>query len=405
MNHVEQQIVTKTATWPSPCFGIDRQTSLGLDVISLELPAHREFHLTVRPLPGEKPEGMIHRLAAVLREKDAVVVRHGICARNSVHAEMLSALRCEFRVLDWPVMWIGGRVPAADGMGGMHVLAVTGTRAQTVSMNGEILGRTWGNEHVRHCFVGNLRPTGLTQSRTAQCQEVLEKMEQVLLEARMSMANLARTWFLLDDIWTWYGPFNAVRTKFYSQKWVSMEMLPASTGIGGRRPGGVALTASAWAVQGLDQSFKICAAPSPLQCPSIEYGSAFGRAVLITEPACRRLFVSGTASIAPNGRSAHTGDVQGQIALAMKVIQVILVSQGFGLQDITRATAYFKDVHDLPVFDRWRTEHNAKSLPIITTQADLCREELLFEIELDAVSVGNAEGIATANRPCNGIEH
>jgi len=371
--------------------GVHRQTGPGLDAISFDAQSHREFHLTLRALPGERPEQLVHRLATVLREKNAVVVRHDIFGLNSVHLEMTSALQREFGILDWPVTWMGGKAPAGNDMGGMYVLAVTGNSVQTLSMNGEAFGRIWADEDVRHCVVGNFHPSSLASSKTAQSGEFFEWMEQLLVKAHMSMNDLARTWFFLNDILTWYEPFNAVRTKFYNERKVLENMLPASTGVGSSNPGGAALTGGAWAVQGLDKSVGICAVPSPLQCPAIEYGSAFSRAVLITEPACKRLLLSGTASIAPEGRDAHTGDIRGQIALTMEVVQAILTSQGVGLQDVTRATAYFRNIQDAPALELWRLDNGMGPLPLICTQACICRNDLLFEIELDAVLIGNTK--------------
>jgi enamine deaminase RidA (YjgF/YER057c/UK114 family) len=127
--------------------------------------------------------------------------------------------------------------------------------------------------------------------------------------------------------------------------------------------------------------------PSPQQCSSLEYGSAFNRAVLIDMSAGRRLLVSGTASIEPNGRSAHVGDLHKQIALTMEVAHAILASRGFNFSDVTRATAYFKNIQDAPAFDAWRREQKVKPFPLVTAESTICRDELLFEIELDALVV------------------
>lgn len=116
-------------------------------------------------------------------------------------------------------------------------------------------------------------------------------------------------------------------------------LAPASTGIGGRNLARAAVVAGAWAVQTADRTITVQEVPSPLQCPSLEYGSAFGRAVLITDPACRRLPVSGTASIAPKGRSMHIGNLRKQIDLTMEATRAILVSRKFDFTNVTRATA------------------------------------------------------------------
>jgi enamine deaminase RidA (YjgF/YER057c/UK114 family) len=118
----------------------------------------------------------------------------------------------------------------------------------------------------------------------------------------------------------------------------------------------------------------------------LEYGSAFSRAMLIDILAGRRLLISGTASIEPNGRSAHVGDLRNQIALTMEVANAILVSRGFKFSDVTRATAYFKHIQDAPALDAWRQERKVDPFPLVMAGSTICRDELLFEIELDAIA-------------------
>jgi enamine deaminase RidA (YjgF/YER057c/UK114 family) len=328
---------------------------------------------------------MVRRLAATLRDTDAIVVRHEVFGSIAAHAETLRAVRREFGNLDWPVTWVEGAA-AGGGIAGMNIFAVAGTRVDTLRLDEQPVGRVFSDGRARYCLLGNVRPSNISISKPAQTREVFETLERALREAGMGMANLARTWFFLDDMLSWYAAFNNVRTEFYRQWKVFNGLVPASTGLGGKNPASAALVAGAWAVQAAEEAVTVREVPSPLQCPSLEYGSAFSRAVMLVEPGGRRLLVSGTASITPDGHSAHTGDVRQQIALTMEVAWAILVSRGFDFPDVTRATAYFKNIQDAPAFDAWRTEHGLKSLPLVTAQSDICRAELLFEIELDAVA-------------------
>ena len=66
------------------------------------------------------------------------------------------------------------------------------------------------------------------------------------------------------------------------------------------------------------------AVPSPLQCPALDYGSSFSRAVELVAGDHRRLFVSGTASISPEGHTLHVGDVDAQVARTMEVVEAML---------------------------------------------------------------------------------
>jgi enamine deaminase RidA (YjgF/YER057c/UK114 family) len=99
---------------------------------------------------------------------------------------------------------------------------------------------------------------------------------------------------------------------------------------------------------------------------------------------CRRLFISGTASIWPDGRTAWVDDPVKQIELTMDVVTAILRSRDMSHRDITRATAYFQDIDYKSHFDAW-CDRNEFRRPVIALQADVCRDDLMFEIEVDAV--------------------
>ena len=368
------------------CRVLEKQNSLGHDLTVIDWQSHQEFHLTIRPLPGEKPVGIIRRLAAMLEGRDASIVRQEIFGSIAAHPETMRALQHEFGNVDWPLTWVEGSGSGNGSIAGMHIFALTGARVDTIRQKGRMVGRVFNDGYSRHCFLGNLVPTNPSASKSAQSRDMFEQMEQGLLETGMDMTNVVRTWLFLDDILSWYGEFNGIRTGFFREKKLLTGLLPASTGIGGRNPAGAAMVGGAWAVQAVDNSVVVRAVPSPLQCSSLEYGSAFSRAVMVDTPAGRRLSISGTASIEPDGRSAHVGDLRKQIALTMGVANAILASRGFNFSDVTRATAYFKNIQDAPVFDAWRKEQKVEPFSLVVTESTICRDELLFEIELDAIT-------------------
>jgi enamine deaminase RidA (YjgF/YER057c/UK114 family) len=117
----------------------------------------------------------------------------------------------------------------------------------------------------------------------------------------------------------------------------------------------------------------------------LQYGSSFSRAVEVGLPGSRRVLVSGTASIAPSGESVHLGDVDRQVARTVEVVEAILTSRGMTLDNATRAYVYFKYAKDAPAFQRY-CDGRGLSLPAIVAAMDVCRDDLLFEIELDAAA-------------------
>ena len=196
---------------------------------------------------------------------------------------------------------------------------------------------------------------------------------------------MVRTWFFLDRILTWYDDFNQTRTEFYSGIKFRTGSWPASTGVGAGNPARAALTLAAWAFRPLGQAAYAEEVASPLQCPAPAYGSAFSRALETSTNVGRRLFISGTASIAPGGETQWVGDIRKQIELSFEVVESILHSRGFKLQDLTCATAYFRrPAADAAALAQWLAANRLSHLPIISAQCDICRDDLLFELEAEA---------------------
>jgi enamine deaminase RidA (YjgF/YER057c/UK114 family) len=209
-------------------------------------------------------------------------------------------------------------------------------------------------------------------------------LECALDLAGFELGDVVRTWFYNEDILAWYGDFNRVRTEHYAGvKWRTGS-LPASTGVAGKNPAGAALAVAAWAMRPIDASACAREIGSPLQCPAPAYGSSFARAMEIDSGGGRRLFISGTASIHPGGQTAWVGNPKKQIDLTMEVVAAILESRGMDFEDVTRATAYFQHPLFTTHFDRWCDARNLRHMPVLYVHCDICREDLLFELELDA---------------------
>ena len=357
-----------------------------------------ELHLTLLPQPGESAALMLERLATLLKSHKASVVRHEVFGALAAQPDFAAPLRRLFGEQPWPVTWTEGASCNNASVAGMHVLAIAGARVESLAFAGRVVGRIFDDGHARHCLLGDIRPTDPSAPREQQAMQVFENIEAALSRAGMSLPNVARTWLFLDDILAWYGPFNQVRRKFFERHHLFDHTVPASTGVGVKNPDGASLVAGAWAVEPTNGSLFVGGVGSPMQCPAPAYGSCFSRAVEIVTPGWRRMFISGTASIAPKGESVCAGDLDGQIDLTMQVVRAILVSRELDYSDVTRATAYLRNPADAPLFRRWCVKLGLENWPLVTTQAVVCREELLFEIELDAMApvggAGNARGMA-----------
>ena len=101
-------------------------------------------------------------------------------------------------------------------------------------------------------------------------------------------------------------------------------------------------------------------------------------------PLFRQVIVSGTASIAPAANPYISADIDKQTELSLDVIEAILKSRGMGWKDVVRSVAYFKDKDYAPHYEKIALRRGLAIMPCIGIQADVCRDNLLFEMELDA---------------------
>jgi enamine deaminase RidA (YjgF/YER057c/UK114 family) len=253
-----------------------------------------------------------------------------------------------------------------------------------VRLDGQVVGTVFQDDGARHCLLAGMGPTDVSRSRAEQGEQFFKNVATALEQVGFSFGDIARTWFYNDEILAWYDDFNRVRTMFYAPQKFKSGSLPASTAVRGRNPRGAALTFGAWAVVPVSSGVTMREIASPLQCPAPAYGSSFSRAMEISSGGRKRLLVSGTASIEPGGKTVWQGDVVKQIALTMEVVEAMLRPSGLGFGDVSRATAYFKHAADQKIFQSWLEAHGLAAMPVVPVHCDICRDDLLFEIELDA---------------------
>jgi len=341
----------------------------------------RELHLTIRPRDAEPLAAVARRAATQVNAHDARAVRVIAFGLRSARNATLTALRSRLDD-DVPVTWVEGRSCDGHPLAGLQIHAVAGTHVRLVTA----ATRVWSTEQATHCMLSGLTPARTNVSRARQAGQVFRAIQTGLAEAGMEMKHVARTWFFLDDILSWYGAFNRVRNQFFDEQGIRPPTVPASTGVSGRNPRGAALTAAVLAVLPHDPGINaVRAVASPGQCPAPAYGSAFSRAVEVTSNGVRQLLISGTASIAPGGETCHVGNVEAQVARTMEVVEGILASRRMSLADVSRAVAYFKSARDVATFSRWLKRRGVKRLPVLNVSGSICRPDLLFELELDAI--------------------
>jgi len=278
----------------------------------------------------------------------------------------------------------------------LQVHAVGGPdRPELLRWDGRPAGRvlrTGGRTYA--ALSGLVDPTAGDAAR--QAGRVYEAAEAVLARAGADLRSVVRTWVWLGDILDWYDAFNAVRNGFFRRRGLTgagaerAPHLPASTGIGVRplpapgRDGRPACALDVLAVVGEDGAAEFLPAAGRQQSPWA-YGSAFSRAAVAETPGGRTVWVSGTAAIDADGASCRVGDPHGQIEMTLANVRAVLAAAGCRDADVVQAVAYCKTPDVLAL---WRADDAGADWPCASVLSDVCRPELLFEVEATACVAG-----------------
>jgi chorismate lyase / 3-hydroxybenzoate synthase len=119
------------------------------------------------------------------------------------------------------------------------------------------------------------------------------------------------------------------------------------------------------------------------------HSPVFSRATLLRQPGSLTLFISGTASIVGH-RSLHVGDAAAQTRETLTNIEALLGEANraaprahFSLSSLA-CKVYVRRPADLPVIQTELSAALGGSARVIYLQADICRQDLLVEIEATA---------------------
>jgi enamine deaminase RidA (YjgF/YER057c/UK114 family) len=354
---------------------IIRQHSETGDVVTLEGGSSRERYITGRH-DGTDPLSIFDDFPPASGNVAAQLVFGGCGFHDAAKAKMTAA---------WPLLWVQGDVCSGSHIAGVQAFVLDGVPVKRIHLENGIVGTAWSSDDADFCLLAGILPLNLQADGYAQTRNCFERIEAGVQKAGMNFLHVVRTWFFLDDLLAWYDVFNKARTDFFTERGVFEHLVPASTGIGASNPAGAALSAGALAIKPKNDKIKIQEVTSPLQCPATAYRSSFARAAEVAYPDRRQLIVSGTASIAPGGETLYQDDVIKQIHLTLDVVEAILKSRGMKWSDTVRAVGYFHDIRDLAQFNECLRARGIAQFPMAPAHATVCRHDLLFELELDAI--------------------
>lgn len=344
----------------------------------------REYAFSEAAAPGEAPALPLRRLASRLREHHACIIGLLVFGTLSQRSVIEAALHDALGAPAWPVLWVEGASCNGTALAGVQAFALQGGPVEPILVDGRVAATRYTLGNTACCWVGGALPDDVHAAPGVQTMQAFSTLEKALNAAGFAFGDLVRTWCYNHDLLAWYDEFNRARSALYRTIAFRTGASPASTGISATNPADAALVLGGLALRPTGPGDGVHTIGSPLQCPAPAYGSAFSRAVELRLGSTQRVLVSGTASIEPGGATVWEGNIRRQIELTMRVVAAILESRHLNWSDVTRAIAYFKSPDFVPVFEDWCRTHGWNNPPCLRLHCDICRDDLLFEIELDA---------------------
>ena len=360
---------------------------------------------------GPAAQAAYGEIARVVQDQGLTIVHERLFGSLKVKPAVLASRDAAFRAsnlpVDGPFTYIQGHPPWGEGFAGAIIRAVRGLdpadTVWTISEQGKAVGRGWRRQDTTFLLLQNIQGLVIgpqeVNTPSLQTKRLIRRAEKILESQGASYRDVARTWFYLADILAWYPEFNRSRTAVYDQFGIlpgqdnGRLRLPASTGINGRVPTGAAGALDLFAVVGHKASQPLVKQLSnPGQQDAFHYGSAFSRGALLQQPDVALIQVSGTAAIDEHGRSLYPGDVRAQIDCTFDKIAALIGQEGARLTDIAAACVFVKRPEDTLAYQELAAARGLENLPVVIMVADVCREELLFEMDAEVAFDPSVKG-------------
>jgi enamine deaminase RidA (YjgF/YER057c/UK114 family) len=391
---------------------IKRESCRGIGYSIAELNGVRHVFVSAVPRQGN---GLPEQVRDALRTVRAVIGEHSDCnsivhqavfVRDLEHVET-----CRQIILDF----YGDQLPATS--------YIPQAPCDGKELAIEALGVGCGEVEIERCceqlvvarhsgttwiHAANLFPSPTVSGVYDRSLVAFEKMSQMLAKKNVRYDEVIRTWLYLGDIVGMegenqrYKELNRARTDFYTHFTFGRgrtpaayrgPVYPASTGIGTEGKG---ITMSCIALQTERPDVILVPLENPQQVSAFDYGEhyspkspKFARAMAVAAGDSATVFVSGTASIT-DAESRFIGDVAGQTNQTLDNIAALISAENFSnhgapglgatLDNLALVRVYIKRQED---FEKTRAVCEARfgERPTIYAVADVCRPELLVEIE------------------------
>lgn len=284
------------------------------------------------------------------------------------------------------------------------------------------------SEGIRWVYCGGIGSAKRAEAGPyAEAMSDFRLMERRLVRAGVGFDRVVRTWLYVNQITVGddgrqrYQELNRARTDFFRglrlcaknrAEWAPETIYPASTGIG---TGGTHITMSCMALDSKRPDVFLMPLENPQQTSACDYqpkyspqSPKFSRGMAVVQGTFVVTLVSGTASIV-NSKSVHPGNIIRQTEQTIENIERLIAPENFARHGLTGSGATLRDIAKLRVYvknpkdyEKCRKvcERRLPRVPAIYLHADVCRPDLLVEIEAVAFTPWRTDGSKRrANEP------
>ncbi len=393
---------------------IRKESSEGVGYSVFELDGTRHILASAVPRTGEtlqeQTQDALKTIRALIEEEttQGSIVRQAVFMKDISQLDVCRQVIRDFYGDQSPATTYIPQAPCEGKLLEIEALGVGGRGGSEIQRYSDkmVISR---HDGIAWVHLGNVTPEAGTTSVFDQSLTMFQKAAKRLAARDFAFHQVIRTWLYIGDIvgpegdTQRYKELNRARTEFFRDMTFSphlmldgseeKELYPASTGIGADGKG---IVMSCMALASYRSDLVLQPLENPQQTSAFDYGTKYGqkspkfaRAMAVGTRDQATTFVSGTASIT-GSETRFVGDVQGQTHQTLDNIGALISHDNFRrhgmpglgstLDNLALVRVYIKNQEDYRSA-RAVCEERLGELPTIYAVADVCRPDLLVEIE------------------------
>lgn len=422
-------------TWPTPCgtpapCGLPCELHLGPERHAV-LELGNLARVAVMALPGRR--GSFRREADDLfAQVTCILKNHSVTVTATTMMVFLRDRADEPECREIVQAWLGAAMPVVTYVVqppcrgaalGVELWAVGGPGVTVKRFGPHLLAVE--SDGIRWIHCGGIRGEAGGDGAYGESASAFRQLREQLAIAEVGFDQVVRTWIYVNQIIAGpdgqqrYQELNRARTDFFSgirlcaknrAPGAPERIYPASTGIGTQGDG---IGISCMALDSQRSDVFLMPLENPQQTSSFDYQAKyspqspkFSRAMAVVQGHFVSTLVSGTASIV-NAQTCHPGDVVRQTEQTIENIERLIAPENFTRHGMPGGGATLRDIAKLRVYVKNEADYKQcrevceRLLPRVAAlylHADVCRPDLLVEIEAVAFSPFTANALSPRPR-------